>query len=68
MEKPITIEREEFIGKIVDTVRESHMPAFIIESILRGIADEVHMEAERQYAEDKKAYEESLSQKNTEDN
>lgn len=62
MNKPITVEREEFVEKILSSVRESPLPAFVIESIFRGIADEVHMEAQRQYNEDKKKYEESLTQ------
>ena len=68
MEKPITIQREEFAQKIVELVKECRLPAFVIETILRGAADEAFMEAKRQYAEDKQAYEASLSQEQLDNN
>lgn len=63
MDKPITVAREEFVEKIVQTVNESRMPAFIMESILKDITAEVHAAALQQYENDKKAYEESLKDK-----
>lgn len=61
--KPITIVREEFISSLCKLINESGLPMFAIESILRDIAAETKVAAQKQYEIDKKSYEETEDKK-----
>lgn len=56
--KPITVVREEFISSLCALINNSGLPMFAIESILRDIAAETKVVAQKQYEIDKKAFEE----------
>ena len=56
--KPLTVAREEFIESLVKLINEANLPMFVVESILRDIAAETKVAAQKQYEMDKKTYEE----------
>lgn len=57
MDKPVTIVLHEFKDKIVQTINESGLPAFIIAPVLQQALAEIERIEEQQYIADKKAYE-----------
>ncbi len=56
--KPLTVAREEFIESLVKLINGANLPMFAVESILRDIAAETKVAAQKQYEMDKKTYEE----------
>lgn len=60
MEKPLSVEREEFINKLVDLVNSAALPMFVILEVLKSAEAEVQIAAKKQYEEEKRAYEESI--------
>ena len=64
--KPITIMREEFINKIVDTCNDSGLPFFVVEDVLKSLLQEIHNASLQQIEEDKKRYAAQNSKEPTE--
>ena len=60
MEKPILMQREEFRQTIADTINNSNLHPIFIEPILEGFLAEVRASLQRQYQEEKAAYESEL--------
>ena len=58
--KPITIVREEFVGQLVEIINQVHLPAFIIEAVLKDLYLESKSMAKRQLEMDKEMYNHSL--------
>lgn len=54
--KPITMAIKETKAKMINVVNESGLSPTILDLILQGIYSEVHSFAERQAAEEEKAY------------
>lgn len=65
--KPVTLVRQEFINDITKLINESSLPAFVIEDILEKILKQVHDLTNIQYEQEKKRYEELISE-NSENN
>lgn len=59
--KPLTLVRAEFIENLTNLINDSMLPAFVIETILEDTYLRVKAVAQRQYENDKKRYEESMS-------
>lgn len=57
MDKPVTLVLHEFKDKIVKTINESGLPAFMIAPVLRQALQRIEELEEQQYIADKKAYE-----------
>lgn len=62
IKKPITLARQEFIDSLIKLCNDSGLPFFIIEDILKGIVQEVHIASVEQYKKDKEEYEQALKQ------
>lgn len=62
--KPVTLVRQEFINDITKLINESSLPAFVIEDILEKILKQVHDLTNIQYEQEKKRYEELISENN----
>ena len=60
MEKPILIAREELRQEIADTINNSNLHPIFIEPILEGFLAEVRASLNKQYLEEKAAYESEL--------
>lgn len=59
--KPLSIARNELMQNLVKAINDSTLPAVIIEYVVRDFYEEVRMSAAKQYEQDKKQYEENLS-------
>ena len=66
MEKPLSVKREEFLQAVIKVVNESELPAFVVLEILKGVTAEVANVAQQQFEAERKAYYESLAEKNKE--
>lgn len=60
--KPTSLVIKEIEDKLVKTINESGLPAFIIKPILKGLYDEVKILCQQQYEADKAQYEASLAE------
>lgn len=60
IQKPISIVREEFISRLIEIINQVHLPAFIIESVLKDLYLESKSMAKRQLEIDKEMYNHSL--------
>ena len=56
MNKPITVERQETMQKLVDVVNGAQLPAFVLVDMLNEILQNVRTLARRQYARDAEMY------------
>lgn len=63
MDKPISVRVRDFKDDLVSLVRDSGLPFFIIEPIMRDIYSAVQTGVEQQYQRDKADYEKSLAAK-----
>lgn len=59
--KPLSIARNELMQNLIKAINDSSLPAVVIEYVVRDFYEEVRMSAAKQYEQDKKQYEESLS-------
>lgn len=64
MDKPITVQIEETRQTIIDTINNSKLHPFILDTILKDIYNEVHLLLLSQTEQDRKEY--AKSQKNVE--
>lgn len=64
MDKPITVQIEETRQTIIDTINNSKLHPFILDTILKDIYNEVHLLFLSQTEQDRKEY--AKSQKNVE--
>jgi hypothetical protein len=64
--KPMSVERAEFIAAIANLIKNSKLPPFVIEPILEGVKNDVHVLAQRMLEMETKQYQEALKQYNTE--
>lgn len=62
MYKPITVERKEFIDNICSLINESSLPIFVVRNLLFELDKQLANAEEKQYEEDKKAWEEYLAE------
>lgn len=62
MEKPLTLQIEEFKQNLATTINNSPLPSFIIASIIKDIDMEIQALYRNQVMEDKVKYEESLKE------
>lgn len=67
MEKPITLQVDEFKKNIIDVINNSNLPAIILDFILKDVYTEIHSAYQVQFETDKKSYEESLKNEKNED-
>lgn len=56
MNKPITIERQEVLQKLVDTVNGAQLPAFVLVDMLDDILQNMRAIARKQYEKDLETY------------
>ena len=56
MEKPITIQIEDTRQAIIDVVNNSNLHPFILDTILQGIYNEIHMLYRNQVSQEKMEY------------
>lgn len=59
MERPLSVAREDFVEDLVKLINDSGLPMFVVLDVLKGAEVEVKDAAQRQYEQDKKAYEEA---------
>lgn len=64
MDKPITIDIENFKQELKDIINNSQLHPFILDSIFKDIYNEIHVLYQNQILQDKKTYEESIKNKN----
>lgn len=64
MDKPITIDIENFKQELKDIIKNSQLHPFILDSIFKDIYNEIHVLYQNQILQDKKTYEESIKNKN----
>ena len=62
MQKPITIERQEFAEALVDVVNKSELPLIIIESIIKNLLDEIRNGIKKQTEIDQAEYAKYLAE------
>lgn len=62
MEKPITVLISETRGKMINTVNDSGLPLFILDSILKDLYGEIHALSIQQEERDRKEYEQALAE------
>ena len=60
--KPMSVVRQEFAEKLIETINVSQLPLFVIEPILQNALDAVKTAAQKQYEIEKAQYEEKLKQ------
>ena len=60
--KPITVARQIFIENVVNEINESGLPFFVVADVLSSFIPELRKQATVQFEEDRKAYEESLTE------
>jgi len=58
MEKPITLQIEQFKQDLVHLVNESGIPVFLLDYILKDLSNEIHMLSKDQLKKDETAYQE----------
>ena len=58
--KPITMLAEDFTSELVDLINRSHLPFFIMESIMRDCINEVNAASKKQLEIDKQNYNEAM--------
>lgn len=68
MNKPLTMIIKETRTKLANVCNESGLPVAILDLIVQGVYSEIHLVAERQAAEEEKAYNETLKDNQTAQN
>lgn len=63
MEKPITLQIEEFKKTIAESIQSSNLPVFLLDYIFRDFYSEIHLLNQSQSEQDKISYEASLKLK-----
>lgn len=63
MDKPLTVARVEFMQTIIDAVNNAQMPSFVKAEVLSQVLGVVREQAESQYQNDLKIYNESKEDK-----
>lgn len=64
MDKPITINIENFKQDIKDIINNSQLHPFILDSIFKDIYNEIHLLYQNQVLQDKQMYQESIDKNN----
>lgn len=67
MNKPITMAIKETKTKLANVINESGLSLVVLDLIMQGIYSEIHTLAERQAAEEEKAYIELIKNKDIKD-
>lgn len=60
MEKPISIRVQEFKENLVNTINNSGLIPIIVEPIIKDLYEQVVVQKDKQYEQDKLEYEKSL--------
>ena len=63
MDKPLTVARGEFLKTIIDVVNDAQMPSFVKAEVLSQVLAVVRENAESEYQNDLKIYNESKEDK-----
>ncbi len=66
MEKPITLLISETRKKMISTVNDSGLPLFLLDSILKDLYGEIHALSVQQEERERKEYEQSLTESQSE--
>ena len=62
MEKPITLKIEELKQDVINTINESGLPVFLLDYVLKGLYDELHILNQSQLTQDRESYEKALEE------
>lgn len=62
MDKPITIDIENFKQELRDIINNSQLHPFILDSIFKDIYNEIHILYQNQILQDQKMYKESIDE------
>lgn len=65
MEKPITLQIEEFKKNIATIVNDSNLPPFILDYIFKDLYSEIHMLNQNQLTKDMQEYEKASKESTT---
>lgn len=60
IQKPITLLREDFIKNAVELCNTSGLPLFVVEDVLKGLLQEIHVASAQQVEADRNRYEAQL--------
>jgi hypothetical protein len=63
--KPMSVEKEEFFQNIANSINNSALPLFVIESILKELLMEVSVLSKQQMEAERAQYEQMLNQQST---
>ena len=66
IQKPLSVERAEFITALADLIKNTKLPPFIIEPILSDMQSDIHILSQRQLENDMQLYNEMLSKESEE--
>ena len=58
MDKPITLQIEQFKQELIRLVNESGIPVFLLDYILKDLSNEIHMLSKDKLKKDETAYQE----------
>ncbi len=64
MEKPITLQIEEFRKTIAETIQSSNLPIFLLDYLFRDFYSEIHLLNQNQIQQDKVSYASSIKSEN----
>lgn len=68
MDEPILLVKKEFEKDIVSLINSSKLPLVLIEPILKDLLNDARLGLEKQYEQEKEAYEEYLNEKEAKEN
>lgn len=66
MNKPITVERADFINAICKTINASPLPAFVKVEVLERVLDQLRPQIDAQYQQDAAFYKQQVEQEKQE--
>ncbi len=64
MEKPITLQIEEFRKTIAETIQSSNLPIFLLDYLFRDFYSEIHLLNQNQTQQDGVSYASSIKSEN----
>lgn len=62
--KPMSVERQEFIDNLLESINSCNLPLFVIEPILQDMLASVKAAVQEQYKVEKEQYEQLLAKSN----
>lgn len=64
MDKPLTLQIEEFRNTMINTINNSNMHLYIVDTVLKDLYSEVHLMYQNQTAKEIKEYQDSVDNPN----